>query len=397
MFHAGYERSPLPPDRPDTAPRPVSSAPEATPTGPGGSGSAGRRDAFFDNAKFLAIVLVVVGHAWGPLLSDSRAVQAAYNFVYAFHMPAFIVLSGYLSRNFDMRPGRLRRLVTTVVVPYVVFETAYTLYRRVGDSVDHPISLLDPWYLSWFLLALFVWRLTTPLWQVVRWPVPLAVGISLLASVSPQTGGDLHLQRILQFLPFFVIGLNLRREHFELLRHRAVRWAAGLVLPAALVFAYWSVPRMNPSWFYRNNSGQELGVPWWTGASMTLALTVCSLVLAACFLALVPRRRTWFTALGTGTLYAYLLHGFFILTARFLGWYDVAWVATPAGEIAVSAVFTVLAVVLCTPLVRRLARPVVEPNVEWLFREPGSGPTGPTGAGPDRERSASAPRDPVRR
>ncbi|MEU1949920.1 hypothetical protein ABZ554_47585, partial [Streptomyces sp. NPDC020125] len=28
----------------------------------------------------------------------------------------------------------------------------------------------DPWYLTWFLIALFVWRLTTPLWRIARWP-----------------------------------------------------------------------------------------------------------------------------------------------------------------------------------------------------------------------------------
>ncbi|MFQ6200689.1 acyltransferase family protein, partial [Streptomyces sp. NPDC000405] len=68
--------------------------PEPAPPPPHG----GRRDAFFDNAKYAAIVLVAVGHAWEPLRSDSRAVTALYMLVYAFHMPAFIVISGYFSR-----------------------------------------------------------------------------------------------------------------------------------------------------------------------------------------------------------------------------------------------------------------------------------------------------------
>ena len=55
---------------------------------------------------------------------------------------------------------------------------------------------------------------------------------------------------------------------------------------------------------------------------MTLALFGCSLVLVACFLAWVPGRRTWFTALGAGTLYGYLLHGFLVQGARLWGWYD---------------------------------------------------------------------------
>src|SRR5690348_2065540 len=51
---------------------------------------AARRDAFFDNAKYLAIVLVAVGHSWEPLKGGSRVLQAAYMLVYTFHMPAFI-------------------------------------------------------------------------------------------------------------------------------------------------------------------------------------------------------------------------------------------------------------------------------------------------------------------
>lgn len=58
-----------------------------------------RRDAFFDNAKYLAIVLVAVGHAWEPLREGSRTVTALYTLVYAVHMPAFIVVSGYFSRG----------------------------------------------------------------------------------------------------------------------------------------------------------------------------------------------------------------------------------------------------------------------------------------------------------
>lgn len=74
----------------------------------------------------------------------------------------FIVISGYFSRSFDLSPKRVRRLITGVVVPYVVFEVAYALHRRVSEDPGNDISLLDPTYLLWFLCALFVWRLTTP-------------------------------------------------------------------------------------------------------------------------------------------------------------------------------------------------------------------------------------------
>ncbi|MFJ9536200.1 acyltransferase family protein [Streptomyces sp. NPDC101225] len=337
--------------------------------------SGKQRDAFFDNAKYLAILLVAMGHSWEPLKGDSRILEAAYTVVYAFHMPAFIIISGYFSRSFDMRPDRLRRLVTGVLVPYVVFETAYSLFKRYGDhDPGMDISLLDPWYLTWFLVALFVWRLTTPLWKNLRWPLPVALGVAMLGSVSPEIGNDLDLQRVLQFLPYFVLGLCMRPEHFQKMRTRATRIAAVPVFAAALAFGWWAVPRMNAAWFYHRDAAQELGAPWWTGPVMVLALFGCSLLLTACFFAWVPRRRTWFTALGAGTLYGYLLHGFVIKAGDFYGWFDHGWLHGPLGEIAVTLAAAAVVTALCTAPVRRTFRFAMEPEMTWAFRRDASEP-----------------------
>ncbi|MEV6751068.1 acyltransferase family protein [Streptomyces sp. NPDC051214] len=363
MHRTGALRTPLPAARnaPPRAPEP----PTVVPKPP-----VKRRDSFFDNAKYLAIVLVAMGHAWEPLRGDSRAAAALYITVYTFHMPAFIVISGYFSRTFDASPGRLKRLVTGIAVPYVIFEVAYTFFKRwAGDDPTYPISLLDPWYLTWFLVALFVWRLTTPLWKVVRWPLPIALAIAVLASVSPDIGDDLDLQRVLQFLPFFVLGLCLKPEHFQIVRRREARILALPVFATALLFAYWAAPRMNAAWFYRRDSAQELAAPGWSGAVMTLGMFGCSVILVACFFAWVPGRRLWFTALGAGTLYGYLLHGFIAKGSRFWDWYELDWLHTPAGEITVTVCAAALITALCTPPVQRLFKFAMEPEMEWAFKK----------------------------
>ncbi|MFD8866953.1 acyltransferase family protein [Streptomyces sp. NPDC059590] len=344
--------------------------PSAAAAPPRAGDSAGRtRDPYFDNAKYLTIVLVVCGHAWEPLTYGSRTVTAAYLTVYAFHMPAFALISGYFSRGFDLGPGRLRRLLTGVAVPYVVFEVAYTLfYRWAQDDPGYPISLFDPWYVMWFLVALFIWRLTTPLWPALRHPVPVALALSVLAAVSPDVGGDLALQRVLAFLPFFVLGLSLRPEHFTRLRTRRVRLAALPVGAGALLAAYALAPRLDAGWFYRRGSVAGRGVPAWAGVFTTPALFLLALALTAAFLAWVPGRRLWITALGTGTMYGYLLHGFVIKSSRFWDWYDHPWLHTPVGELAVTGAAIAMITVLCTAPVRRVFRPLVEPRMAWAFR-----------------------------
>ncbi|MFF3525411.1 MULTISPECIES: acyltransferase family protein [Streptomyces] len=336
----------------------------------GRSGPSGQRDAFLDNAKYLLIVLVAVAHSW-EAVEGSRATKALYMFVYAFHMPAFIVICGYLSRNFTGRPHQIKRLITGIAVPYVVFEVAYSLFKRYADDTpDHAITLLDPYFLTWFLAALFIWRLTSPLWRHLRYPLPVALGIAALASLAPGIGDDLNLQRVLQFLPFFVLGLCLKPQHFEIVRRQEVRLLALPVLAGALLFVYWVAPRMKTGWLFRTNSAQQLDAPWWSGPVMTLLLFGCSLLLTVAFLSWVPRRHLWFTVLGAGTICGYLLHGFAIKGPEYAGLFDTyTWLNEPAGKIAVSLAAAIAVTLMCTPPVRRALRGVTEPDMSWAFRD----------------------------
>ena len=103
---------------------PTSAAtPAPTPTA-----AAKTRDPWFDNAKMALVLLVVVGHAW-TLLPHNTLNDHLYDFLYAWHVPAFVFVTGFLSRSFTYEPRRLWQLVRTVVVPYVVFECALALFR----------------------------------------------------------------------------------------------------------------------------------------------------------------------------------------------------------------------------------------------------------------------------
>lgn len=369
-----FQRATLPSATPESEPRPHAS--ETTEGGaapardrPAGAAPAKRRDAYFDNAKYLAIVLVAVAHSWVPVMDGSRAARALYMVTYTFHMPAFIIISGYFSRSFDMSPAKVRRLVTGVAVPYVVFETAYSLFRRFADDPGAPISLTEPWYLTWFLAALFIWRLTTPLWRNLRHPLAVSLVIACLASLAPGIGDDLDLPRVLQFLPFFVLGLQLRPEHFQLVRRREVRMLAPPLFAVAVLLAYWAAPRMELGWFLRNSAAQDMGAPWWAGAVMTLALFGCATLLTAAFLSLVPRRPMWFTVLGAGTICGYLLHGFMVKGATYSGLFDRnEWLVSPTGLVLVTVVASAGVTLMCTPPVQRALRCVTEPDLDRAFR-----------------------------
>ncbi len=98
------------------------------------------RDPWLDNAKMMLVTLVVIGHAW-TLLPDGALHDQLYDFVYAWHMPAFVFVTGYLSRSFDWTGPRLWQLVRTVLVPYVLFECQLALFRTYvgGENAQRPL------------------------------------------------------------------------------------------------------------------------------------------------------------------------------------------------------------------------------------------------------------------
>lgn len=338
-------------------------APQAVATA--GAGRGRTRDPFFDNAKFLAILLVVAGHAIEGL-RDVRLAHAAYLFIYAFHMPVFIVITGYFSRNFTFSGGKARKLITNLGVPYVVFEVAYSVFDRLAGGNSFRVTLLDPYFLTWFLMALFLWRLSTPVWQQIRWPLGVAVAISLLSAMG-SLSNQLDMHRVFGLVPFYVLGLLLRPEHFELLKRRQARVIGALTLAAGLAMSFVIDRRMTTEWIYWRSSHAELGVDLVTGTLMRLGMLAGGTVLVAAFLAVVPARHTWYTTLGTTTLYAYLLHGFGTRLMMFAGWNDLDLLNTVPGVLGIALFAAVIGTLLCTRPVVRTMHWALEPQMAWAF------------------------------
>ncbi|GAA3763714.1 fucose 4-O-acetylase-like acetyltransferase [Spinactinospora alkalitolerans] len=345
---------------------PTSTASRRDRSRPDGGGAAApkRRDALLDNAKFLLIVLVVVGHVISPA-TDTRLADAVYFWIYLFHMPAFVLISGYLSKSFDGGARRVDRLLTTVAAPYLIFWGIYALQSLTADR-GLPDTPLEPLWLTWFLAALFVWRLTVPIWRRIRHPLPVAVLVSLAAGVV-ETGEAFGMSRILSLLPFFVLGLLLEPHHFDFLRQRWVRtWSVGVVLiTAAMSYVY--LEQLSLEWVYWRESLLDRDVDVLPiGISGRLVFMVLAASLTAALLSLTPRRTTWFTGLGTLTMYVFLLHGLPIRIAEQFGWYEFTeghWGLALNTAVAVALVFLLL-----SPWVRRAAKWAVEPSVEWMLR-----------------------------
>ena len=274
------------------------------------------RDPWFDNAKILLVTLVVVGHSW-TLLPSNWFHGAAYDFLYLWHVPAFVMVTGYLSRRFSWTRRDLRRLVTTVLVPYVVFEGLLAFFRVTVGGEHLERVWVNPHWPMWYLAVLFLWRLATPVLRRLRHALPLSVAVSLAGGWAGVEAFDLD--RALGLLPFFTLGVLAEQRHLDALRSHRARLLGLAALGVALVTAYALGGRIGNEWLYYRTSYAELGSDWLTGPAIRLGLLVVCTVLALSFLALVPTGRSWISSLGRASLVVYLGHGFFVLAAEYAG------------------------------------------------------------------------------
>ena len=90
-----------------------------------------QREYLFDNYKVLLIVLVVIGHFIEPCYDQNPFLYELKWGIVAFHMPAFIFISGYFSKKIPS----VKKLIGGLVIPYFVYEVIYyLLYTFVLDK-----------------------------------------------------------------------------------------------------------------------------------------------------------------------------------------------------------------------------------------------------------------------
>jgi fucose 4-O-acetylase-like acetyltransferase len=117
------------------------------------------------------------------------------------------------------------------------------------------------------------------------------------------------------------------------------------------------------------------------GITQRAELLVIGFVLTFAALSLVPRRRSWTTALGGRTFYCYLIHGYIILYLQYqFEVFDRIDRFGVGAVIGCTVVAVVVANLLMTKPVATAFRPIFEPKLGWLFRQappPSQSPSDP--------------------
>lgn len=110
------------------------------------------RNTELDGCKFLLVCLVVIGHCIEPTRYVSSFSGHLYSCIYLFHMPLFVILSGYFTKE----ENTLLKLFKSSVG---LLETYFFVTIFIILFVTKDISnLFSPALSTWYLLSLIYWR-----------------------------------------------------------------------------------------------------------------------------------------------------------------------------------------------------------------------------------------------
>lgn len=326
-----------------------------------------KRDPWLDNVKMVLVTFVVIGHVL-PMVPDAGGPglrSQLYDFIYFWHIPAFVLVTGYFSRSFTWSRRHLTALFTTIGIPFLLFEFLMIQFRTHagGETVLDPMWI-NPHWPMWYLIAVLLWRLATPVLKVHWVMVPLSVALSLWFGNSGSVVFDLD--RVVGLLPFFTLGLHLGPAALSRLRSTAARLVAVPALVSLWFLADTTNDWMGSSrWLWYSWNYERLGATFAEGVELRAKLMAIGLVGTLAVIASIPRKGGWFTAMGQWTLVVYLFHGFFVRGALYLDYPVWAreqgnWTLWPSVLAAVA-----LALLLAWKPVATRLNLVVDPVGSW--------------------------------
>lgn len=331
------------------------------------------RDSWYDNVKAFLIICVFVGHlANGTFSTATWWVRALQNFIYVFHMPAFMVVSGRFAKK-RVDKGDWVTVVSKMVVPYIIYQTAFLVIFSALKDTPSRFSYLNPLFGLWYFITVAVYTIGTTYLKKIKWLFPLSIVAALAVgfSLSPLYGG---FHRIVCFYPFFLFGYYTADMRFDFCKKIPFRILSFIMFGAIGLYALynykykcgaisWDLLCMNKTyWYVSEAKGWSL--------LQTLDHTILRYIMgfAGFFMVLgmMPTKKWFFSYIGKHSVYVYVLHCMLIVVLRKVDEnYDILRVLTDKWRLLIYCFSGVpLSFVLASKPVRKLTGWFVAPNFD---------------------------------
>lgn len=196
------------------------------------------RSFYWDNIKGVLMLLTVFAHILLPF-QNNAVINGVFDYIYMFHMPAFVFLSGFFGKS-----ERCRSLEAITRLAFLYF-----IFNSITGFIFGFESLLTPMYSYWYLVALIAWRVTAH--HLAKFgDITLILGaIAVIIGFFPSVDNTLAASRIISFYPFYMSGYlllpqkgnELAEKKYSSRLPKGLLWLLGAAAAAFLsrtVFGY---------------------------------------------------------------------------------------------------------------------------------------------------------------
>jgi len=276
------------------------------------------RNPLIDYGKGVLICLVTIGHAiqYAVYQGEGFWDNPLYQYIYMFHMPLFMAVSGYVSHAGIQREpygqfvfNKLKTYGVPIVVWALLFRLAIALVRPPVSATGLLASIIhEANHGLWFLWALLGCLVITATIKATQWNFwLLGVGAFLGLLLLPERA---NLPMLKYMFPYFLTGYYCASIEGLAVRKRTYIWVfVGSFFLTAALYVIWRKED------YIYNSGMLLA----DGNSLPVAVRYLSGFVVSIFSALMIhqgylRSSKWLqgvvTSLGRGSIYIYILQGY---------------------------------------------------------------------------------------
>jgi fucose 4-O-acetylase-like acetyltransferase len=173
-----------------------------------------KRDKRIDAIKGFLIILVVLGHLLGNDDLDVAS-KCCKSFIYTFHMPLFVLVSGYLT-TIKNDISVFWRGILNILVPLCVFQSVNIICIIILGGKIGIDMLFIPYWTLWYLLSLIFWRIMfqfspNSLLKNMHLYILITLIVAVFSGLLPN-GRVLSIQRTLNFYPFFLCGYYMNQK-----------------------------------------------------------------------------------------------------------------------------------------------------------------------------------------
>ena len=197
----------------------------------------------FDLLKLFAIFLVIWGHTIQYFLASYHRDELVWRLIYSFHMPLFMMISGYFSVSSMRMPFKsfVLKKFSQLILPCITWSLIIWGGQFIFDSSnDFTLSSLvyklffSFWFLrSCFLCYLIAWLGHHSCLNIKYWG-PLTLIVSQFMTVSSEYGFDFNIPSL--YICFF-IGIILK--YYERIRDLVVRYRFLISSFFVLLLCFW--------------------------------------------------------------------------------------------------------------------------------------------------------------